>query len=209
VILAQAPLDQIVEYGVLWSNMKFSIPCVISAICLAFVGLLTPSLSAKEINTNEEQLMQNFTKVHKPGMMIIGIECRTSNDPNAGPKDIPMLWQKFYTENIQSKIPNKASDEVIALYCDYEGDYTQPYSCVIGCAVSSLDQIPEGMVSKVVPESTFALYRAAGDFPKSLIDTWGNIWHSNLKRTYVGDYEVYGHKFSGTSKEVDVLVAIE
>lgn len=153
--------------------------------------------------------MQNFTRVHKPRIAIIGIECRTSNDSNAGPKDIPLLWQKFYAENIQSKIPNKASDEVIALYCDYEGDYTQPYSCVIGCAVNSLDQIPEGMVGKVVPESTFALYHATGDFPKSLIDTWGNIWHSNLKRTYAGDYEVYGHKFSATSKEVDVLVAIE
>jgi predicted transcriptional regulator YdeE len=52
------------------------------------------------------------------------------------------------------------------------------------CFSVDLDQIPAGMVGKMVPESTFALYRAAGDFPKSLIDTWGNIWHSNLKRTY-------------------------
>ncbi|MBU6445981.1 MAG: effector binding domain-containing protein [Verrucomicrobia bacterium] len=182
---------------------------MISAICLTFVGLLMPSLSAEEIHANEEPLMQNFIKVHKPRMMVIGIECRTSNDSNAGPKDIPLLWQKFYAENIQSKIPNKASDEVIALYCDYEGDYTQPYSCVIGCIVNSLEQIPEGMVGKVVPESTFALYHTEGDFPKNLIDTWGHIWHSDLKRTYAGDYEVYGHKFSGPSKEVDVLVAIE
>ena len=153
--------------------------------------------------------MQNFTRVRKPRMMVIGIECRTSNDPSAGPQDIPQLWQKFYAENIQSKIPNKASDEVIALYCDYEGDYTQSYSCVIGCAVNSLEQIPEEMVGKIVPESTFALYRAEGEFPKSLIDTWSHIWHSDLKRTYLGDYEVYGHKFSGTSKEIDILVAIE
>jgi predicted transcriptional regulator YdeE len=186
--------------------MRFSMLYLISSICLIF-GLLTSALSAE--NINEEQLMPNFTKVQKPRMMVIGIECRTSNDPNAGPKDIPQLWQRFYAENIQGKIPNKSSDEVIALYCDYEGDYTQPYSCVIGCRVDSLEQIPEGMVGKVVPESTFALYRAEGDFPKSLIDTWGNIWHSDLKRTYVGDYEVYGDKFLETSKEVDVLVAIE
>ncbi len=177
--------------------------------CLAVIGVSMPYMSAEEIHTNQGQLMQTFTEVHKARMQIIGIECRTSNDSNAGPQDIPLLWQKFYAENIHSKIPNRASDEVIALYCDYEGDYTQPYSCVIGCAVSSLDEIPEGMVGKVIPESTFALYHAAGDFPKSLIDTWAKIWQSDLKRTYVGDYEVYGHKFAKTSKEVDVLVAIE
>ncbi len=153
--------------------------------------------------------MQNFTLIHKPRMRVIGVECRTSNNPAAGPKDIPQLWQKFYAEGVQGKIPNRASEEVIALYCDYEGDYTKPYSCVIGCFVNSLDQIPEGMVGKIIPESTFALYRATGDFPKSLIDTWGNIWRSDLKRTYAGDYEVYGRKFAGASKEVDVLIAIE
>jgi predicted transcriptional regulator YdeE len=177
---------------------------------LISIGVATNSLSAEAMKGSEgQQLMQNFTRVEKPSMMIVGIECRTSNDPSAGPQDIPRLWQRFYAEEILSKIPNKVSDEVIALYCDYEGDYTQPYFCVIGCAVSSLDQIPERMVGKVIPASTFALFHAEGDFPKSLIDTWGSIWHSDLKRTYAGDYEVYGHKFSASSKEVDVLVAIE
>lgn len=151
--------------------------------------------------------MNNFEVIHKPRMMVIGIACRTSNDPNAGPQDIPRLWQRFYSEDVLSKIPNKASEDVIALYCDYEGDHTKPYSCVIGCPVSSLDQIPPGLVGKVVPASTFALFHAVGEFPKSLIETWGAIWQSDLKRTYIGDYEVYGQKFA-SSKEVDVLVAI-
>ena len=154
--------------------------------------------------------MQNSTVIHKPLMMVIGIECRTSNDSHAGPQDIPRLWQKFYADDVLSKIPNKASEEVIALYCDYEGDHTQPYTCVIGCTVTSIEKIPSGMVGKVIPASTFAVFQAVGDFPKSLIDTWGNIWHSNLKRSYVGDYEVYGQRFiTGTPKEVDVLIAIE
>ncbi len=112
--------------------------------------------------------MKNFTKVHKPSMMVIGIECRASNSASAAPQDIPQLWQKFYAEEIQSKIPNKVSEEVIALYCDYEGDYTEPYSCVIGCPVSSLGHIHPGMVGKMVPAATFAIFHAAGDFPKSL-----------------------------------------
>lgn len=153
--------------------------------------------------------MPAYVTVQRPVLMVIGIECRTSNDPDAAPQDIPLLWQKFYAEEIYNKVPNKASEEVIALYCDYEGDYTQPYSCVIGCPVSSLEQIPDGMVAKTIPAATFAVYKAAGEFPKSLIDTWGLIWSSPLKRTYVGDFEVYGKGFSGPSKEVEVLVAIE
>lgn len=153
--------------------------------------------------------MQDFIIVEKPSMLVIGIECRTSNTSQAAPQDIPRLWQKFYADNVPSKVPNKASGEVIALYCDYEGDYTQAYSCVIGCPVTSLDEIPEGMVAKTVPASIFAAFRAVGEFPKTLVDTWGNIWRSTLPRTYTGDYEVYGERFSLEVPEVDVLVAIE
>lgn len=154
--------------------------------------------------------MKNYTVVQKPSKNIIGIECRTSNAPEDGPQDIPRLWGQFYNEDIVSKIPNKASNEVIALYCDYEGDYTQPYSLVIGCLVNSLDDIPEGMVTKTIPAGSYAVFRAIGDYPASLIETWGNIWQTELKRTYTGDYEFYGEKFaSGSPDEVEVYIAIE
>lgn len=138
--------------------------------------------------------------------MVIGIECRTSNNPDAGPHDIPRHWQRFYTENILSQIPSKAESEVIALYCDYEGDYTKPYSLVIGCQVTSIRKIPEGMVAKIVPASTYAVFRAVGEFPKSLIETWKKIWQTNLERTYTGDFEVHGER---SSKEVGVYIAIK
>lgn len=155
--------------------------------------------------------MRNHTIVQKPALSVIGITCRTSNAPAEGPHDIPKLWGKFYSEDILNRIPNRVSDEVVALYCGYEGDYTQPYSIVIGCPVSSFDVIPEGMVAKTIPAGSYALFRAVGDYPKSLVDTWGEIWQqSNLKRTYTGDYELYGEKFvSGSPKEVEVFIGIE
>ncbi len=144
-------------------------------------------------------------------MMIVGIECRTSNAPEAGPHDIPRHWERWYGEDIINRIRNKVSNEVIALYCDYEGDYTQPYSFVIGCQVSSIDEIPEGMVAKNLPASSYAIFRAVGEYPQSLLETWGFIWQqSQLRRTYTGDYEIYGEKFtSGLSKEVEVFVAVQ
>lgn len=108
------------------------------------------------------------------------------------------------------RIPNKISDEVVALYCDYESDYTAPYSLVIGCPVSSIDAIPEGLVAKTIPASSYAVFRTVGEYPESLIETWGNIWKlSELERTYTGDFELYGDKFlSGSPKELEVYIAI-
>lgn len=154
--------------------------------------------------------MGSYKIVQKPSTMIVGIECRTSNAIAAGPQDIPRLWDRFYSQNIINQITNKTSTEVFALYCDYESDYTQPYSLVIGCPVSSLDNIPEGMVGKAIPAGSYACFSALGEHPKSLIETWGNIWQqADLKRTYTGDYEVYGDKFSGSPQEVDVFIAIQ
>lgn len=161
-------------------------------------------------NLNGENSMKNYTVVAKRSIMVVGIKCRTSNAPEKGPQDIPRLWGQFYSEGVINQIPHKISEEVIALYCDYEGDYTQPYSLVIGCSVSSLDNIPKGMEGKIIPGGSYAVFRAVGEHPASLIETWGRIWQTDLKRTYTGDYEFYGTKFTtGSPKEVEVFIAIE
>jgi predicted transcriptional regulator YdeE len=155
--------------------------------------------------------MKKYTVVEKPSMMIMGIECRTSNSPEAAPHDIPKHWLKFYSENIIDQIPHKSSNEIIALYCDYEGDYTKPYSLVIGCPVKSSDVIPEGMVAKIIPSSDYAVFQAIGKHPEVLIETWERIWkETSFKRTYTGDYEMYGDSFfSKSPQEVEVFIAIE
>jgi len=140
---------------------------------------------------------------------VMGIECRTSNDPEVGPQQIGAHWQKFMQDGVYSLIVNKSSDEIIALYCDYDGDHTQPYSLVIGCKVSSTDEIPEGMVVKLVPQANYAHFPTIGEYPKVLAETWGKVWQSDIKRTYTGDFEVYGEKFYQDPKQVDIFVAVE
>ena len=62
--------------------------------------------------------MGTYTAVQKDFQIIVGIKCRTSNfnAPDAGPHDIPKHWQKFVAEDVCSKISNKASDDILALY---------------------------------------------------------------------------------------------
>lgn len=66
------------------------------------------------------------------------------------------------------------------------------------------------MVAKTIQASSYAIFRAIGEHPKALIETWGNIWkESDLDRTYTGDFELYGDKFvSGYPKELEVFIAI-
>jgi predicted transcriptional regulator YdeE len=151
----------------------------------------------------------DYTVIKRPSMTIMGIECRTTNTPEGAAKDIPQLWGKFYREDCLNKIPNKSSNEIISLYCDYEGDFTRPYSVVIGCPVSCVGKVPEGMVVKTIPACHYAHFKAIGEQPASVIETWGAIWKTKLPRTYKGDFEIYGDKFYSTPQEVDVMVGIE
>ncbi len=143
-------------------------------------------------------------QVEKQAITIVGISCKTSNAPDAASVDIPKLWKKFYEEGIAEKIPNKTSDAVFALYCDYEGDYTKPYSLVIGCPVASDGQVPDGMVAKTIPQGTYAIFTAVGDYPASVVKAWQEIWSSDLQRTYTGDYELYN-----TSQDIQIYIAVQ
>ncbi len=138
---------------------------------------------------------------------LIGIEARTSNDDASD--EIPHLWEQFFTENIKDKIPNKISADILSLYTEYESDYTKPYTIVLGCKVKDFSDVPEGMVSKIIPASKFAVFTAKGKMPDELVKTWQFIWSSELERTYSGDFDVYTEKYSSDEPQADVYVAIK
>ena len=50
---------------------------------------------------------------------VIGISVRTTNENGQSGKDIPALWSQFMSEEIQSKIPNKVSEDLFCIYTDY------------------------------------------------------------------------------------------
>jgi predicted transcriptional regulator YdeE len=139
---------------------------------------------------------------------FIGLALRTNNEECSSA--MPAHKDKFFKENIPSKIPNKINGNILALYTDYEGDYTKPYSWILGCEVSSLDQVPTGLVGKVIPASNYAVYTTQGEFPQGLIAVWQDIWKSGLPRSYTSDFEVYRSDFDPKrNPEVKVYIAIE
>lgn len=147
--------------------------------------------------------MENTMKEeHLPKKYIVGIAVRTANFDGSAQKDIPAIFNRFFEEQILSKIPNKSGTDFICLYTDYEGDYTAPYTCLVGCEVSSLDVIPEGMVAKELPAANYAVFSSK---PEEILKTWQHIWKSDLDRAYIGDFQVY----SQDSPEVKVYVGLK
>ena len=142
-------------------------------------------------------------------LTIVGLSIRTSNDPGKADQDIPRLWNKFMAENTTSRIPNRVGETIYAIYTDYEGDHTKPYTLLIGCNVSNLDNIPEDLTVKIVPPANYTKFIAKGDLTKdAVINTWMEIWKTDLNRTYTTDIEVYGEKaMDPTDGEAEILIA--
>jgi predicted transcriptional regulator YdeE len=150
--------------------------------------------------------------ITKPGFKIIGIEVRTSNpDEMSGKGKIGEIWQKFYSENILSKIPGKCGDAVLAAYTDYESDVNGAYSLIIGSEVDSLANIPAGLVGREIPAAKYAVFTSArGAIPGVIIDVWKKIWdYKGAARAYQTDLEVYGKESRDPNNaQVEVYVSI-
>ncbi len=142
---------------------------------------------------------------------IIGIAIRTTNENGQSGKDIPALWQQFMSEAMLEKIPNKINHTIYCMYTDYEKDHTKPYTTILGCLVSSLDDVPEGMVGKYIASEKYTKQVAKGNIMEGLVfNTWLKIWNSDLDRTFTADFEVYGEKASNLAEaEVDIFIAIK
>ncbi|MEQ9438915.1 MAG: effector binding domain-containing protein [Cyclobacteriaceae bacterium] len=142
---------------------------------------------------------------------IIGIALKTTNANAQAASDIPTLWQRFLSEAVAARIPNKLDDRIFSVYTDYEGDYTQPYTLLLGCAVPTLDNIPKGMIGKTFPTGAYQHFIAAGNLAEGIVyQVWERIWNSDISRAYTADYEIYGEKAQNSENaEVDIYIALQ
>lgn len=146
------------------------------------------------------------------GFIIIGISTRTTNEDNQSQVDLGKLWQRFYAENIILKIPNKNSTDIISIYTDYKSDFTVEYTTIIGIPVSTIDEIPNGLIGREFAPENFKQILAKGEMPTAVVNTWIDIWRRDkeLNRKYTYDFEVYGQKSqNGENSEVEIYLGIK
>jgi len=145
------------------------------------------------------------------GFKVIGISTRTTNENNQSQQDLEKLWGQFFAENIIEKIPNKTSSIIIAIYTDYKSDYTEEYTVIIGVPVSTLEEIPVGLVGREFEADIFHKFVAKGETTNAVLNTWIDIWRRDkeLNRKYSYDFEVYGEKSqNGANSEVEIYISI-
>lgn len=143
---------------------------------------------------------------------IIGISVETNNENGQSAKDLSALWERFYSERIFDKIPNKETEEIYSIYTDYEADYRGKYTSIIGQKVGSLANIPNGLIGREFKGGDYLKFTAKGEMPRAVIETWREIWEndSHLDRRYTTDFEIYGEKSQrGADSEVEIYIAVE
>jgi predicted transcriptional regulator YdeE len=159
------------------------------------------------LHSKTQQIM---SIVHIAPFTVIGLAISTTNENNQSSTDIPALWGKFMSEGTLGLIPNKLDDTLYCIYTDYEKDHTKPYTTLLGCRVSSLDEVPEGMVGKTFSGGQYSVRTAKGNILQGMVfNEWLQIWNSDLPRIFTADFEVYGAKAQNPeAAEVDIFVAI-
>ena len=142
---------------------------------------------------------------------VIGIAVNTTNKNGQSAQDIGQLWGKFMSEGIAEKIPNKIDASVFSIYTNYQGDHTKPYDTILGCKVSSLEEIPDGMIGQAFDGGTYGKFVSKGDLTKGVVfGTWAEINQRKLDRVFTADFELYGEKAQNpTDAEVEVYVGVK
>jgi predicted transcriptional regulator YdeE len=145
-----------------------------------------------------------FQTVVRDSLTVVGIATRVIDDP---PSEIGRLWQRFVAEGVLARVPHRAGTDVYSVYTEYEGDHTQPYTVLLGCAVTQVGAMPEGLVARTVPAATYAVLSGVAGRPDAIGRAWQEIYAAALPRTYSGDFDLhYGDgPRAGT---VDVHVAV-
>lgn len=106
---------------------------------------------------------------------IYGKRVRTNNQNT---DVILSLWDEFHRLNVKG--------DTYAVYNNYSNDYTGDYDLHIGTEVKSI-----GESSVIIPASNYLVIEVDHTDPLGVINAWGEIWKSDIKRTYTTDFELY------------------
>lgn len=147
----------------------------------------------------------------KDKFKIVGLQLKgkTTNQNNQSSDDCGNLWQKFETEKIFDRIPEKLSNEIYAVYFDYEKDENSPFSYFIGCKVANDAEVPQELSELKIPAQKYLKFTAKGVMTGCITDTWKKIWNSDLNREFGFDFEVYDERSQDwNDAEVDVFISV-
>jgi len=152
--------------------------------------------------------------IEQEGFTVIGIAVRTSNAKEMTAEGvIGKQWARIFQDDLIAKIPNKADQNIVAVYTDYASDHNGEYTFLLGARVTSGADVPAGMVAKKIPAGKFAVFTTdQGPATRVVPATWIKI--NSLPRSapggdrvYAADYEIYDQRaVDPKNSQVDIFV---
>jgi predicted transcriptional regulator YdeE len=155
--------------------------------------------------------------VQEGGFTVVGIAVRTSNAREmSGDGLIGKQWERVRKDDLLARIPHSADKNIFAVYTDYASDKDGEYTFLIGARVTSLGDLPAGMVAKQVPSGRYAVFTSErGPVAKVVAATWMRIWKIRKPapggdRAYRADYELYDQRAADPQNaEVEIHIGIK
>ena len=104
---------------------------------------------------------------------ITGLQVRTKNEDEMNPEvaKIGALWQNFFA-NIMPTL-GETPPPLYGVYSNYESDAHGEFDVLVGA--EEVVQTKE-RASVTLKESKYLCFKAKGELPQSVIETWGEIW---------------------------------
>lgn len=150
---------------------------------------------------------------------LIGLTARTNNkaECDSATAKIGPCVQQYFQQQTADKIPHRKNPgTTISAYSDYESDYTGNYTYYIGEEVTSMDTLPEGVSTLLIPAQRYVKFTTEpGPMPHVAIEAWQKIWSMSPEelggiRSYITDFEVYDERAQDPQQTVlDIYIGIE
>ena len=128
--------------------------------------------------------------VARPEVKVVGIARQYQEED----LDIETLWSAFRPS--LSQITNRVGTEAFGIYEEYrEKEDSVGFNYICSVEVADFDGVPEGMITRTLPEHMYAAFRHQGPLsflPETLKYIWGS-WLPKSKYEYVEqpDFELY------------------
>lgn len=147
---------------------------------------------------------------------VAGWQVRTNNtDEASGKRKIGPLRQRFMQQNLAAQIPDRTDGAFIVVYFNYVSDEKSDFDYLLGARVSSVEDLPAGMIWRKVEPGTYAVILTdKGQMPGVLQAAWARIWKMppaelGGKRAFVTDYEIYDERsVNRQSAQVEIRVGL-
>jgi predicted transcriptional regulator YdeE len=179
--------------AVKWSGLVATL--LAGVVCSFAVGRQTTAGQTKG------DVQMNPRVEHQDGFMMIGIAVRTSNAKEREESQIGKQWARLMGENLLNTIPNKADQNIVAVYTNYASDANGEYTYVLGARVAKAPKdMPAGMVTEQVPPGRYAVFTSERGAVQQVVPaTWMRIWKTAKDkpggdRAYKSDFELYDQR---------------